>query len=263
MKGIHLVYFLLCLPFSSCQVSESRQFNIKETNTLKNPDTTVQGSFQAKRAADTSSSQKISSEKDRLFQETVFLIKQFSSYEKPRFTSYPIVDSAARNRLFSELVETGDRYINISKFSKEVRDSFVFASEKTGKYDGKCFLLRNFDNCERCNAAIVYCRNEGGHSDDVISLMIVREDEKIVYYLPLFYFFGREGYEVTIESVIDRSIVRRRITERYGSQVVTKELLDKQPRSETVQKFRIERNGMIALLDEKTVNYNFEEYIGH
>ena len=125
------------------------------------------------------------------------------------------------------------------------------ASEYTGEFDGQTFCLGRLDPD---NAHIVYRRSEGGHTDDVIELVIVNVTTS--YRLPLYYHFGREGYDIQIESTIEQRKVKRKITELIGWP-----LENKQPISETIQVFKINDNNTITLEQTVTENYHFDSYL--
>lgn len=96
-------------------------------------------------------------------------------------------------------------------------------------------------------AKILYYCTEGGHSDDATELVSVKGDS--VFRLPLYHHFGKDGYDLLIESEIDGRLIRRRVVERYGWE----DDPEKQPRSETRQVFRLEKDGSISLVQEETV----------
>lgn len=96
-------------------------------------------------------------------------------------------------------------------------------------------------------AKILFYCTEGGHGDDAIDLVSVKGDS--VFRLPLYHHFGKEGYDLLIESEIDGRLIRRTVVERYGWE----DDPEKQPRSETRQVFRLEKDGSIALVEEETM----------
>jgi hypothetical protein len=96
-------------------------------------------------------------------------------------------------------------------------------------------------------AKILFCPSEGGHGDDSVELVSVKGDS--VFRLPLYHHFGKDGYDLLIESEIDEGLIRRTVVERYGWE----NDLEKQPRSETRQVFRLEKDGSIVLVEEETM----------
>lgn len=96
-------------------------------------------------------------------------------------------------------------------------------------------------------AKIRFCPSEGGHGDDSVELVSVKGDS--VFRLPLYHHFGKDGYDLLIRSEFDGGLIRRTVVERYGWE----DNPEKQPRSETRQVFRLEKDGSIALVEEETV----------
>ncbi|MCB9284160.1 MAG: hypothetical protein H6563_08825 [Lewinellaceae bacterium] len=156
-------------------------------------------------------------------------------------------------------LDCGDaRYADLTTFHRSFIDSCKNSSAKTGLEDGQLFCLRSYKTGSNVAAKIAYRRTEGGHSDDDMELISVKANASAIYYLPLYYHFGKEGYDIEIESQLDGNLIRRTIVERYGWSRTTEEGLAQQPRTETQQTFRVQADGTIALLEEKTDHFHIE-----
>lgn len=132
-------------------------------------------------------------------------------------------------------------YGSLARFDADFIQSYPQSSTATINEDGQFSCLRTFQS-----AKILYRRTEGGHSDDAIELVSVKGDS--VFRLPLYHHFGKDGYDLLIESEIDEGLIRRTVVERYGWE----DDPEKQPRSETRQVFRLEKDGSISLVEEET-----------
>jgi hypothetical protein len=133
-------------------------------------------------------------------------------------------------------------YGSLVRFDADFINAFPLSSIATRNEDGQFICLRTFHA-----AKILYRRTEGGHSDDAIDLVSVKEDS--FCRLPLYLHFGKEGYDLLIQSELDGRLIRRTVVERYGWESDP----EKQPRSETLQLFRLEKDGSIALVEEETM----------
>ncbi len=133
-------------------------------------------------------------------------------------------------------------YGSLARYDADFIRSFPQSSAATGNEDGQFICLRTFQT-----ANILYRRTEGGHSDDAIELVSVKGDS--ICRLPLYHHFGKDGYDLLIESEIDGRLIRRTVVERYGWE----DDQEKQPRSETRQVFRLEKDGSITLMEEETI----------
>jgi hypothetical protein len=133
-------------------------------------------------------------------------------------------------------------YGDMIRFGEAFIGAFPQSSIATHLEDGQFICLRTFQA-----AKILYRRTEGGHSDDAIDLVSVKGDS--ICRLPLYHHFGKEGYDLLIQSELDGRLIRRTVVERYGWESDP----EKQPRSETLQLFRLEKNGSIALVEEETM----------
>lgn len=137
------------------------------------------------------------------------------------------------------------------EFNESLTLLYPNASEQTGKFDGKIFCLSTL---KHDNTHIIYRRSEGGHTDDVIELVLVNSGTS--YHLPLYYHFGKEGYNIQIESTLEQRQIKRKITELIGWP-----LENKQPISETIQLFKINDDNTITLEETVTENYHFDAYL--
>lgn len=137
------------------------------------------------------------------------------------------------------------------EFNERLTLLYPNASEQTAEFDGQTFCLGTL---EPDNAHIIYRRSEGGHTDDVIELVIVNTTTS--YRLPLYYHFGREGYNIQIESTLEQRQIKREITELIGWP-----LENKQPISKTMQSFQIHDDHTITLEQTVTENYHFDLYL--
>ncbi|MCG8328126.1 MAG: hypothetical protein MI974_10595 [Chitinophagales bacterium] len=88
----------------------------------------------------------------------------------------------------------------------------------------------------------------------MIELVLVNSGTS--YHLPLYYHFGKEGYNIQIESTLEQRQIKRKITELIGWP-----LENKQPISETIQLFKINDDNTITLEQTVTENYHFDEYL--
>jgi hypothetical protein len=202
--------------------------------------------------------EKIKKELEVLESATREFIEAYSGMPKPK------VNVSPENLYHLELKQLDcddSRYHHLSVFDKSIADAYESSSENTGLTDGKVFCLRSVASCASCTSKLLFKRNEGGHVDDTIELLTIRGSDKKAYHLPLYYHFGKDGYDLEIESELEGTTIRRTITERYGWSKTTQEELAKQPRSETRQEFEIQADGRIAFIQEKTGHFNFDRYL--
>lgn len=150
----------------------------------------------------------------------------------------------------------------VAKFTFDQTKNYPKSSEKTGQSDGQSFCWYDLLETGNNKVKIIYSRNEGGHFSDQIQLVSIKEKKKEIYTLPLFSWFGRDGYEIKIESeIIDSKKIKRKIIERLGWKKEDDTDGSQQPRSETAQVFKILDTGEIELIQEQTKNFNFEQYM--
>jgi len=157
-------------------------------------------------------------------------------------------------------LECKERRSNLSEKYEFARiSSYENSSEKTGKTDGQLFCWSDLIHNEGYTAKIIYSRNEGGHASDEITLVSIGKAAEAIYRLPLLAWYGRDGYESLIESEIINSItIKRKIVERLGWRTANNPDGTRQPRSETVQVFRLSEDGKIEVVSEEIRNYNFD-----
>ena len=198
---------------------------------------------------------KIQKERQALEDATRQIIAQYPNAPKPGV-------AMETDRNFSKQILQLDcedgKYGKMTGFRSDFLDSYPNSLNKAHLEDGAFFCLRTFPTGGTAVAKIVYHRTEGGHSDDSMELMTVSGDAGSVYRLALFHHFGREGYDILIESEIAGQRIRRKITERYGWSGTREEDLAQQPRTETQQVFRVQGDGAIMLEEEKTVSFYLE-----
>lgn len=218
MKAHPLLFSLIALLSFSCQNQGTGQIPPPPASATGKPD--PEG--------------KIARELQEMEQATRLIIDQYANLPRPGVYVEP----------FSPwLPGCGDAgYGDLLRFE----EAFIESFPATRLEDGQFICLRTFRD-----AKILYRRTEGGHSDDAIELVSVKGDS--VFRLPLYHHFGKDGYDLLIESEIDGGLIRRKVVERYGWENDP----EKQPRSETRQVFRLEKDGSISLVATEYTQISF------
>jgi hypothetical protein len=198
---------------------------------------------------------KVQKELQALEDATRQIIAQYADAPKPGV-------EVETDRNFQKQVQQLDcedgKYGKMTDFRLDFLDSYPNSYQKTHLEDGAFFCLRSFPTGGPATAKIVYRRTEGGHSDDSVELITIPGSAGPVYRLALFHHFGKDGYDLLIESAIDGQRIRRKITERYGWSGTRAEDLARQPRTETQQVFRVQGDGTIVLEEERTVSFHLD-----
>lgn len=268
---ILLVFIVIC---SSCYQTNSNELDEK-VNKIETPQDSNQNEVELKNSNqkiiaksekeimvednnEFTEKNKLKQERQDLRESTKRIIKRNQSI--PSFK----VDST-RNRFeqrvnFYHGIECyEDKYSKLNNFSIQINNIYPNSSTKTKKYDGKIFCLRqlNIEGSEL--SLLVYGRNEGGHTSDMVEIITADNEEHKIYILPLSYQTGWDGHETIVESNINDRVITRKITERFGWSNMYSDSLAKQPRREVLQIIRINNNGAMEKIREKINQYNIDK----
>lgn len=239
-----LVYFTFLILFASCESNPNDSYK-EEINATKEQST-----------ADS----KLKS--DRII-ETKKLVA--ANFVKPKARLVIDTISEERTKVFSligKLPCLESAPIETKQFKLEYLEEFENSSIKTGKTDGAIFCLNDLGSSKDVIAKLVYNRSEGGGQTDLLGLMIAKPSKRELHVLGLVSTQSDKGYHGVIETRWEKdNIIIRRITETLGWPDPSDPEGLNQPKSITVQKYKLTKDWNIEFLGEKIDNFNFEPYM--
>ena len=150
-------------------------------------------------------------------------------------------------------------FFNQHEFNLKLHIGYKNSSAQTRLTDGKSFCLKSMDLNEAAFAKLIYSRNEGGHTSDQISIVMLNEEKNKLSRLPLSYSFKRDGYELVVESKWKENKVVRKLIERYGWPNLHPDSLAYQPRKEILQTIEIKSDGEFETLEEQVQQFNMDK----
>lgn len=152
--------------------------------------------------------------------------------------------------------------IESKNFEKAFIDEYENSSTKSGKKDGSMFCLNDLGSTNDVIPKLVYNRSEGGEQTDLLGLMIAKPKKRELHVLGLVSTQKTEGYEGIIETRWDKgNIITRKITEILGWPEPSDPQGLNQPRSVTIQKYKLTKDWNIEFISEDISNHNFEPYM--
>jgi len=152
--------------------------------------------------------------------------------------------------------------IEEENFKKSFIDEYEKSSAKTDNKDGAMFCINDLGSNKEVIPKLVYNRSEGGDQTDLLGLMIAKPKKRELHVLGLVSTQKKEGYEGIIETRWEKgNIINRKITEILGWSDPSDPQGLKQPRSVTIQKYKLTKDWDIEFISENIINHNFEAYM--
>lgn len=201
---------------------------------------------------------KIEQERIQLIESTKRIILQNQSIPSIKVDSMVERFEKQKNYYFGKTCNP-DEYEALNQYSIEFNNEYPNSSKNTGEYDGNIFCLKKLDKPNIENSIIVFGRNEGGHTSDVVTLITINNEAKRIYYLPLSYSTGWDGHQTEVKSTIEHNKISREIDERYGWSNLHPDSLSKQPRRVITQEIIVKENGNMQVLRENVTKFNINE----
>lgn len=203
---------------------------------------------------------KIEQERIQLIESTKRIILRNQSIPSIKVDSMDERFKKQKNYYFGKTCNP-DEYEALNQYSIEFNNEYPNSSKNTGEYDGNIFCLKKLDKPNIENSVIVFGRNEGGHTSDVVTLVTINNETKRIYYLPLSYSTGWDGHQTEVKSTIEHNKISREIEERYGWSNLHPDSLSKQPRRIITQEIIVKENGNMQVLRENVTKFNINELI--
>lgn len=240
MKNI-LIYIYFFLNLISCIESEKKQLEIDSKRPV--PPLPPNGHLVNDSIAE---KLKMQQEIERLQRDTKIMVKREYSSIKPGFNKYH----------FNELEKTENVCSSINfenlKFDQQFVENHPYYHDNSYESYGKIFCIGEFVNKEN-RQILKYGKNQDGHHDDIVYLELINPDLDSIISLVLFSHFGKDGYDMKIESEFAKDLITRIIHEEFG-------WLDNpyKPICRTKQIFKIDKSGNLNLIKQIIENKNID-----